>query len=167
MTFKELRKHAEIRRWCREHPEVDWYSDRTGCGAPVCGIGLVLAVVLLLVGCKTKYVPVEVIHTDTMVVTQHHRDSVYLHDSTFVMQAGDTVRIEKWRTQVRWREVHDTTYIAKVDSLPYFVEVAMPSPQTEHMSWWKRTLMWFGGVALLLGVGFVGALMWNNGKTRK
>lgn len=167
MTFKELRKHAEIRRWCREHPDVDWYQDRTGCGAPVCGIGFVLAVVLLLVGCKTKYVPVEVIHTDTMVVTQHQRDSVYLHDSTFVMQKGDTVRIEKWRTQVKWKEVHDTTYIAKVDSVPYPVEVTKPSTQTENIAWWKRDLMWFGGAVGLLGFVFIGALMWNIGNTRK
>ena len=40
---------------------------------------------VVMVSCKTKeYVPVVEHHTDTLRVVQHHRDSIYLHDSTFV-----------------------------------------------------------------------------------
>lgn len=76
-----------------------------------------------MVGCKTKeYVPVVEHHTDTLRVVQHHRDSIYLHDSTFVREfvQGDTVRIvtEMWHTKYRDRLKTDTIYRSRTDSVP-------------------------------------------------
>ena len=74
-------------------------------------------------GCKTKeYVTVPVLHTDTLRVVQHHRDSIYLHDSTFVREyvQGDTVRVvtEMWHTKFRDRLKTDTIYRSRTDSVP-------------------------------------------------
>lgn len=74
-------------------------------------------------GCKTTtYVPVVEHHTDTLRVVQHHRDSIYLHDSTFVREfvQGDTVRIitEMWHTKYRDRLKTDTLYRSRTDSVP-------------------------------------------------
>jgi hypothetical protein len=74
-------------------------------------------------GCKTKeYIPVVEHHTDTLRVVQHHRDSIYLHDSTFVREfvQGDTVRIvtERWHTRFRDRLKTDTIYRSRTDSVP-------------------------------------------------
>ena len=76
-----------------------------------------------MVSCKTKeYVTVPVHHTDTIRVVQHHRDSIYLHDSTFVREyiQGDTVRIitERWHTKYRDRLKTDTLYRSRTDSVP-------------------------------------------------
>lgn len=76
-----------------------------------------------MVSCKTKeYVPVVEHHTDTLRVVQHHRDSIYLHDSTFVREfiQGDTVRIvtEMWHTKYRDRLKTDTLYRSRTDSVP-------------------------------------------------
>ena len=76
-----------------------------------------------LAGCKTKeYVTVTEHHTDTLWRTQHHRDSIYLHDSTFVREfvQGDTVRIvtEMWHTKYRDRLKTDTLYRSRTDSVP-------------------------------------------------
>ena len=76
-----------------------------------------------LAGCKTKeYVTVTEHHTDTLWRTQHHRDSIYLHDSTFVREFiyGDTVRIvtEMWHTRFRDRLKTDTLYRSRIDSVP-------------------------------------------------
>lgn len=76
-----------------------------------------------MVSCKTKeYVTVPVHHTDTLRLTQHHRDSIYLHDSTFVREyiQGDTVRIvtEMWHTKYRDRLKTDTLYRSRTDSVP-------------------------------------------------
>lgn len=78
---------------------------------------------VVMVSCKTKeYVPVVEHHTDTMRVVQHHRDSIYLHDSTFVREyiQGDTVRIitEMWHTKFRDRLKTDTIYRSRTDSVP-------------------------------------------------
>lgn len=75
-----------------------------------------------MVSCKTKEVVVTEHHTDTLRVVQHHRDSIYLHDSTFVREyvQGDTVRVvtEMWHTKFRDRLKTDTIYRSRTDSVP-------------------------------------------------
>ena len=75
----------------------------------------------------TKYVPVVEYHTDTLIRKMTQRDSVYLHDSTIVREKGDTVLIERWHTRYRDREVHDTVYQSRIDSVP------APYPVTEYV----------------------------------
>ena len=84
---------------------------------------IVMILSVALVGCKTKeYVPIVEHHTDTLRVVQHHRDSIYLHDSTFVREyiQGDTVRIvtEMWHTKFRDVVKTDTLYRSRTDSVP-------------------------------------------------
>lgn len=75
-----------------------------------------------MVSCKTREVVVTEHHTDTLRLVQHHRDSIYLHDSTFVREyiQGDTVRIvtEMWHTKYRDRLKTDTLYRSRTDSVP-------------------------------------------------
>lgn len=76
-----------------------------------------------MVSCKTKeVVTVTEHHTDTLRLVQHHRDSIYLHDSTFVREyiQGDTVRIvtEMWHTKFRDVVKTDTIYRSRTDSVP-------------------------------------------------
>ena len=83
----------------------------------------VIIVAFAVCGCKTKeYVTVPVLHTDTLRVVQHHRDSIYLHDSTFVREyvQGDTVRVvtEMWHTKFHDRLKTDTIYRSRTDSVP-------------------------------------------------
>ena len=69
----------------------------------------------MLTACHTtKYVTIPEYHTDTLIITKHKRDSIYLKDSTNVHEwsSGDTVYIEvlKCRTEYRERNVHDTIH---------------------------------------------------------
>ena len=77
---------------------------------------------VVMVSCKTREVVVTEHHTDTLRLVQHHRDSIYLHDSTFVREyiQGDTVRIvtEMWHTKYRDRLKTDTLYRSRTDSVP-------------------------------------------------
>ena len=75
----------------------------------------------------TQYVPVVEYHTDTLIQKMTQRDSIYLHDSTIVREKGDTVLIERWHTRYRDREVHDTVYQSRVDSIP------QPYPVVEYV----------------------------------
>ena len=75
----------------------------------------------------TKYVPVVEYHTDTLIQKMTQRDSIYLHDSTIVREKGDTVLVERWHTKYRDREVHDTVYQSRIDSVP------APYPVTEYV----------------------------------
>lgn len=114
-------------------------------------LGILVAVLLcaLLSGCTTtKYITVPEYHTDTLRVTQYQRDSVYVHDSTFIKEKGDTIMIEKWHTQWRDRIIRDTLYQLKVDSIPYPVEVTkeVPAPLT----WWQQTRLHMANIVLWL-----------------
>ena len=108
-------------------------------------------VAVALVGCKTKeYVTVPVLHTDTLRVVQHHRDSIYLHDSTFVREyiQGDTVRVvtEMWHTRFRDRLKTDTIYRSRTDSVP------VPYPVIKEV---KKPLNFFENGLMGTGIGSI------------
>lgn len=129
---------------------------KIGC-AQVIGIvvGVIIALLLcaLLGGCTTtKYVPVYHHTTDTLRITQHHRDSIYLSDSIYISDfvRTDTVfrTVERWHTQFRDRWRHDTIYQARHDTVP------QPYPVTEYiekpLSKFDWLLRIMGTVAIVL-----------------
>ena len=94
-----------------------------GCATVVVFVITFIAL-FFLTGCTTtKVVTVPEVHTDTTYITQHQRDSIWLHDSIHVTERGDTIRIERWHTKYISKEVHDTLYRAKTDSIPVPYEV--------------------------------------------
>lgn len=111
---------------------------------------IIVVLAICLSACtKTEYVTVEKVKIDTTYITKHQRDSIYLHDSTFIKEKGDTLLIEKWHTKYIEKEVHDTCYQSKVDSIPvpYPVEKEVPA----QLSWWQKTRIYLANI-LLLGV---------------
>ena len=124
--------------------------DRQDVGHLIVGfiIGLwALFLMTMCTGCTTtKYVTVPEYHTDTLIQTKMMKDSVWLHDSTLIREKGDTVLIEKWHTQYKWRELHDTTYVSKTDSIPYPVEVTKEVPA--ELTWWQHARMHVGGIVI-------------------
>lgn len=116
---------------------------------------LFIAVALaVLTGCTTtKYIPVIETRTDTVRITQHQRDSIWLHDSIKVTEKGDTVRIEKWHTKYVEKQVHDTTYVAKTDSIPVPYEVIKEVPR--KVSKTERALMIAGIMSMMAVIVFV------------
>lgn len=96
----------------------------------------------------TKYVPVVEHRTDTLYKTNMQHDSIYVHDSIMVSQQGDTVRISEWHTRYVEREVHDTTYVSKTDSIPapYPVEVKVPA----ELTWWQQARLHLADIVLWL-----------------
>ena len=120
----------------------------------------------LLSGCTTtKYVPVIENHTDTLRVVQHHRDSIYLHDSTFVHEfvQGDTVRIvtEMWHTQYRDRLKTDTVYRSKVDSVPVPYPVEKTVKVEKPLTWWQQARLHLANIILVLLAIFAGVKLWQ------
>lgn len=111
-----------------------------------------LAAVALLTGCKTRERIVEHVRTDTLIQLRHERDSIYLHDSTYVRERGDTLYIERWHTAWCDRVRTDTVRVSHTDSVPvpYKVEVVkeVPAPLT----WWQKIRIGFANVALLSAV---------------
>ena len=103
-------------------------------------------------GCKVKERVVTVIEhrTDTLQITKHERDSIYIHDSTAVEKNDSIIKIERWHMKYIDRAVHDTLYQATHDTIPqpYPVIKEVPAPLT----WWQKTRM-NAGVAFMLLLG--------------
>jgi hypothetical protein len=101
----------------------------------------------------TKYVPVETIKTDTVYQSKVKHDSVHVRDSIYVKewQKGDTIFVnrDRWRIEYLSKEVHDTIYKSKVDS------VAVPYPVEKELTWWQRQKIAFGELAMVILVGLL------------
>ena len=112
----------------------------------------------LFSGCKSvEYVPVIEHHTDTLRQYLSIHDSIYIKDSTTVTEKGDTVKIEKWHTKYVEKQVHDTTYVAKHDTIPqpYPVEKKVE----KHLTVWQSFRMVLGTIALITLVLYVIAII--------
>ena len=120
---------------------------------------LIIVLIAMLTGCKTRMVVVETVRTDTTYITRHERDSIHEHDSTHVSekQRGDTifVEVERWRTKFVERLKHDTLFIARHDTVPrpYPVIQEVEKPLT----WWQQTLQRTGLAALAV---LLGCIVW-------
>ena len=115
---------------------------------------LLLLIALICGGCSTtKYVPVETIKRDTVYQSKIERDSVYLHDSVYVKewQKGDTIYRDRdrWHTKYVEKEVHDTLYQSKTDS------IAVPYPVEKELTWWERKKIEFGELAMVVMAGLL------------
>ena len=120
-------------------------------------VAIIVAFIIAMIVCSfftscksIEYVPIIEHHTDTLIKTNVQRDSVYVHDSVTVTQKGDTILMDRWHTKYVEREVHDTTYISKIDSIPtpYPVEVKVE----KQLTWWQQARMHIGGVVFWLSI---------------
>ena len=106
-----------------------------------------MLICLLFGSCKSvEYVFVPQTHTDTLIVTKVQHDSIYINDSTVITEKGDTVTIEKWHTKYVEKQIHDTTYVSKTDTIPqpYPVEKEMPA----ELTWWQQTRLHIANILL-------------------
>ena len=121
---------------------------------------VVFAVMAMCSSCTTmKYIPVIEHQTDTLIQTKLVHDSIYINDSTVITEKGDTVRIEKWHTKYIEKQVHDTTYVAKHDSIPVPYEVIKEVPRK------RSTLDWVLTIAGLLAI--LGVIVWVASKVKR
>ena len=138
-----------------EQRHLQTQSERAYRGIGFCLILLgVLLMLMLVTSCRTvRYVEVPVVSHDTAYIAAHQRDSIRLHDSVWIRERGDTVRIEHWRTEYRERILHDTLYYTRLDTVPrpYPVEVEVEKPLT----WLQLTRMHAGDVLLVLLFGLL------------
>ena len=141
--------------------DVDRYFEelhRGLCENGGCGGQMALIVVLLLFllcSCKqVEYVTVEKVRVDTTYVNKVQKDSVWMHDSVYVKEKGDSVWIERWHTKYETKEVHDTLYKARVDSIP--VPYWKIKEVAAELSWWQKLRLWLGNVTLVGLLALVG-----------
>jgi hypothetical protein len=82
---------------------------------------LIILLLLIISGCKTKEILVPVEKTVVEYKDRLHVDSVYNRDTLYLFTKNDTVYLQS----IKWRERFkvDTVRYEKIDSIPYFIEV--------------------------------------------
>lgn len=123
---------------------------------------LLFLLTLLVSACTpTRYaIPTEPVVMEAVKVEQKatatiEREKVYVHDSVFMKIAGDTIYTEKWHTRWRDREVHDTLYLHRVDSIPYKVEVPVIQEVEKPPSAWTRFFTAIGRFVIFAAAGIL------------
>lgn len=140
-----------------------FYSEPLSRIAYVVGSIIVGVAVALLSGCKEiEYVPVVEHHTDSLYITQHLRDSIYLHDSIHVKEKGDTVLIERWHTAWRDRLRIDTVMESHTDTVPKPYPVYKVREVERKLTWWQKVRLWLANI-LLIG-GAIAVIVWHGKK---
>ena len=96
----------------------------------------------------TKYIPVETTRTEYR--DNFLRDSIYLRDSIFVKEKGDTLIVEKFSYLYRDKIVRDSIFQTDTIRVPYPVEVvkAVKAP----LSGWQNFQVWCGRIALVFAL---------------
>lgn len=118
----------------------------------IIAFAIAIAISAVFTSCKSvEYVPIIEHHTDTLIQTKVQHDSIYINDSTVITEKGDTVKIEKWHTKYVEKQVHDTLYIAKNDTVPQPYHVVKEVPA--QLTWWQQTRLHLANILLwLIGI---------------
>jgi len=113
------------------------------------------AIALFCCACGTiKYVPIESTRTEYRnVITT---DSVFLRDSIFVKERGDTLIIEKYRYFYRDRVLRDSVFVKDTLRVPYPVEKI--KEVKKPLSIWQNFQVWCGRIAIAILLLF---LVWK------
>ena len=110
----------------------------------ISGFCSVVALCLLLTGCKTVKETVEVpvyIH-DTMQTVKEVHDSTYIDRWHTIYQKGDTIFITNEVTKIVTKIKNDTVY--KYIENPVTVTTTETVEVKKPLSWWQKTFMWAG-----------------------
>ena len=115
-------------------------------------------------GCRTEYVPVESVWYDSLMIEKLMRDSVFVRDSVYVQEKGDTIYKYKDKYVYVYKNRVDTFYMEKIR------EREVPVPEERKLTWWERVMLeyaeWVFG--MIVAIALVYALrQWLARKIRK
>lgn len=128
-------------------------------------IAMVAAMLLIwsMCSCSTQYVPVESVRYDSVFFEKIRKDSIFVQDSVFVRQKGDTVFKDKFHVVYKYVLLRDTMLTVRRDSIP------VPVPVEKKRTWWEQTKIDVGGYAVTIIVIYVlcRLMRWIIMRTRK
>lgn len=109
---------------------------------------ILLLIMYFFCECRTEYVPLEVVKRDSVFIASLDRDSIFVRDSVFVREKGDTV--------YKYKDKYVYVYKTLVDTFTVYRdrEVEVPVPVERKLSWWERMKMEYAGwiIGVLMGI---------------
>lgn len=116
---------------------------------------------VLLCGCRTRYVPLETIKKDIVYLDKWRKDSIFVRDSVYVREKGDTVYMYRDKYVYIDKLKTDTMYVFRTDS------VEVPVPVERELSRWERWKMELGGISFGVCIGLTAVIVWLIKKKRR
>lgn len=119
---------------------------------------------LFLCGCRTEYVPIESVRYDSVMIEKLMRDSVFVRDSVYLQEKGDTIYKYKDRFVYVYKNRVDTFFAEKIR------EIEVPVQVERKLSWWERVKLEYAErvIAVIVAVALIYALrQWLARKIRK
>lgn len=120
-------------------------------------LSLMLLLALMASCTSVKYVPVESVKTDSIYINKVEKRDVYVHDSIYIKEKGDT--IYEYRYKFLFKDVLkvDTFFVERNDTIYNVVEVE------KKLTKWQKAKQElggfaFGGIAVLL-IGIIFAMI--------
>ena len=114
---------------------------------------VMLLFLLLLCGCRTEYVPIESVRYDSLMIEKLMCDSVFVRDSVYLQEKGDTIYKYKDRFVYVYKNRVDTFFAEKIR------EVKVPVPVERKLTWWEVVKMeWLDRIFAAL---IIVALYWT------
>lgn len=95
-----------------------------------------------------QYVPVESVKHDSIYISKILHDSIYQRDSIYVDRKGDTVLIYKDRYLYKYKNLIDTLYVSRTDS------IQVPYPVEKQLTKWQSMKLELGGWAFGIIIAF-------------
>ncbi len=100
---------------------------------------VVFVLALLLIGC-TKYVPITTIQKEIQYIDKYVKDSIYTADSVIIHESGDTIFNDRIKYVYIYKEIRDTLYHSRIDSIPYPIEVVKTKAVTPKWAWYTLVI---------------------------
>ena len=104
--------------------------------------------------CRGIYVPIETVKHDSIYISKVLHDSIYQRDSIYVDRKGDTVLIYKDRYLYKYKNLVDTMYVIRIDS------IQVPFPVERELSWWQSVKVQVGEIAIGIIIGLIIIIAW-------
>ena len=122
-----------------------------------------IMIIWLCSSCSTQYVPVESVRYDSVFFEKIRKDSIFVQDSVFIRQKGDTVFKDKFKVVYKYVLLRDTLLSVRRDS------ITIPVPVEKKRTWWEQTKIDVGGYAVTIIVIYVlcRLMRWIIMRTRK
>lgn len=126
-------------------------------------ISMLVFITFMLASCRTEYIPVESVRYDSIYFAKLQKDSIYIQDSIYIKEKGDTVFVDKFKYIYKYVNIQDTCFIEKTDS------ILIPYPIERKLTWWERKTQNLGDWIVELIIIFIlyRLLGWLIKKTRK
>jgi hypothetical protein len=125
---------------------------------------VMLLFLLFLCGCRTEYVPVESVRYDSVMIEKLMRDSVFVRDSVYLKEKGDTIYKYKDRFVYVYKNRVDTFFAEKIR------EIEVPVPVERKLTWWERVKVEYAElvIGVLIAIALIYAIRkWIARKVRK